>query len=45
MRSWYVYVDGCCVGTVQETSEELARCAALCKFDISADAELSVRQA
>ena len=42
MKEWDVYVDGRHIGTVNETSEEYARCAALCKFDIAAESDLSV---
>lgn len=42
MVVWNVYVEGKCVGTVRETSESAARCAALSKFDPPADASLSV---
>lgn len=42
MKEWAVYVEGAYVGTVHETSESTARCAALCKYDIPGDAEFSV---
>lgn len=42
MVEWNVYVDGRFVGTVHETSEENARCAAWSKFDLPEDAEISV---
>lgn len=44
MKEWYVYVNGKCVGTVHETSEELARCAALHKFNIRVNDDLSVSE-
>lgn len=40
--TWQVYVDGKYVGDVGETSEALARCAAISKFDIPIEKEFSV---
>ena len=37
MRTWNVYAEGEYIGTVSEATEELARCAALSKFGISAE--------
>jgi len=42
MKEWNVYVDGRYVGTVQEKTEEQARLAALSKYDVPDDADLSV---
>ncbi|MCD9026826.1 hypothetical protein LDO26_01165 [Luteimonas sp. BDR2-5] len=42
MAEWDVYIDGKHVGTVQETSEAAARCAALYWFDPPEDADISV---
>lgn len=42
MIEWNVYVNGRYVGTVQETTEELARCAALSQFDVPDNADISV---
>lgn len=42
MFEWNVYVNGQYVGTVQEASEDAARCAALSKFDPPEDASISV---
>jgi hypothetical protein len=44
MKEWYVYVNGKCVGTVFEKTEEYARLAAFHKFDIPEDAEISVNR-
>ena len=43
MKIWDVYVDGMWMGTVQETTESNARCAALSKFEVPNDATLSVK--
>lgn len=37
MRNWNVYDEGEHIGTVSEDTEELARCAALSKYGISAE--------
>lgn len=42
MKEWNVYVNGECIGTIFDTTENGARCSALCKYDIPDDAELSV---
>lgn len=42
MKEWNVYVNGRYVGTVNETTEEAARLAALSKYDIDDDGDLSV---
>lgn len=42
MKEWDVYVDGRFVGTVHEKTEALARLAALSKYDLPNDADLSV---
>ena len=34
MKEWYVFINGKCVGTVNETSEALARMAAMHKFTV-----------
>lgn len=44
MKEWDVYINGWYVGTVYETNEENARCAAIYKFDIPSDADFSVKQ-
>ena len=35
MTIWNVYVDGRCIGTVSETDEASARCAALHRFAVT----------
>lgn len=42
MYEWDVYIAGKYVGTVHESSEALARCAALSRFDPSEDVDISV---
>lgn len=37
LRRWRVVVRGCDIGSVNERSEELARCAALSRFGFSED--------
>ena len=37
MKEWNVYTEGVHIGTVSEKSEELARCAALSKYGMSAE--------
>ena len=37
MTTWNVYAEGEYIGTVEEDTEALARCAALGKFGISAE--------
>jgi hypothetical protein len=44
MKEWDVYINGKWVGTVVESTETFARCAALVKYDIGADDELEVSQ-
>lgn len=39
---WNVYVDGKYVGTVFESSEDQARCAAWSTFDLPEEASVSV---
>lgn len=42
MKEWYVFINGKCVGTVNETSEALARMAAMHKFTVGDDDDLMV---
>lgn len=42
MREWNVYVNGSCIGTVNETDESAAINAAYSKFDIGDDDSVSV---
>lgn len=37
MKTWNVHCEGQHLGTVEEDSEELARCAALSKFALTAE--------
>jgi hypothetical protein len=39
---WNVYVEGKYVGTVQASTEDSARCAALSRFDLNGEVALSV---
>jgi hypothetical protein len=38
MKTWNVHCEGRFLGTVEENTEELASCAALSKFALTADA-------
>jgi hypothetical protein len=44
MKTWDVYIDGRWAGTVEETTETLARCAAATKFEITTTSCLSVME-
>lgn len=44
MKDWNVYAEGEHIGTVSEDTKELARCAALSKYSISAE-EFEAREA
>lgn len=44
MKNWDVYIDGRWAGTVQETTETLARCAAATKYEIKTTSSLSVSE-